>query len=80
VTVVHTTGPQLDERQQRTEAFKKIRVELKLSQPAMAKALHIGTATVRNWEYSRRTIPEPMLILAELLRDIPAVRKRLMAA
>ena len=80
VTVLHATGPELDKRQQRTEAFKKIRVEIGLSQPAMAKALHIGTATVRNWEYSRRMIPEAMLILAELLRDVPAVRKRLMGA
>lgn len=79
-TVLYASRPELDERRRRTEAFKKIRLGLDLSQPEMAKAMHVGTATVRNWEYGRRMIPEAMLILAELLRDMPAVRRRLMAA
>jgi DNA-binding transcriptional regulator YiaG len=79
-TVLHASGPEIEERSQRSAAFKKIRVELGFSQPEMAKAMHVGTATVRNWEYGRRAVPEAMLILAELLRDMPAVRRRLMAA
>lgn len=79
-TVLHASGPELDERAHRAEAFKKIRMDLKMSQPEMAKAMHVGIATVRNWEYGRRLVPEAMLILAELLRDLPAVRRRLLAA
>lgn len=79
-TEVHASGPELDLRSERAVAFKKIRVDLKMSQPEMAKAMHVGTAAVRNWEYGRRLIPEAMLILAELLRDVPAVRRRLLAA
>lgn len=79
-TVIHASEPELNERVQRSEAFKKIRSDLKLSQPEMAKAMHVTTGAVRSWEYGRRLIPEAMLILAELLRDMPAVRRRLMAA
>jgi DNA-binding transcriptional regulator YiaG len=79
-TVLSLTGPELDERERRTKAFKKIREGLALSQPEMAAAMHVGVGTIRNWEYGRRLIPEALLILAELLRDVPAVRKRLMAA
>jgi DNA-binding transcriptional regulator YiaG len=78
-TVIHASSPELEVRAQRTNAFIKIRSDLNLSQPAMAAALHISPATVRNWEYGRRLIPEAMLILAELIRDVPAVRRRLMA-
>jgi DNA-binding transcriptional regulator YiaG len=79
-TVFRASAPELDERERRAIAFKKIRIDLALSQPEMAKAMHVGTGTVRNWEYERRMVPEAMLILAELLRDLPAVRKRLLAA
>jgi DNA-binding transcriptional regulator YiaG len=80
ITIVHANSPELAERANRTNLFIKIRSDLDLSQPAMAAALHVSPATVRNWEYGRRLIPEAMLILAELLRDVPAVRRRLMAA
>jgi DNA-binding transcriptional regulator YiaG len=79
-TVIHASEPELDELARRSEAIKKIRSDLKMSQPEMAKALHVTTGAVRNWEYGRRLIPEAMLILAEMLRDMPAVRRRLLAA
>ncbi len=79
-TVFYASEPELELRRTRTSAFKKIRLDLGLSQPDMAKAMHVGVGTIRNWEYSRRAIPEAMLILAELLRDVPAVRRRMMAA
>lgn len=77
-TVFLATGPELDERARRAKAIKNIRVGLKLSQPKMAKALRVGIAALRNWEYGRRKVPESMLLLAELLRDLPAVRRRLL--
>ena len=79
-TIFRATAPESNERERRAEGIKKIRLDLALSQPEMAKAMHVGTATIRNWEYERRMVPEAMLILAELLRDLPAVRKRLLAA
>jgi DNA-binding transcriptional regulator YiaG len=79
-TFFRASGPELKERQARVEGFKKIRADLGLSQPAMAAALHIGVGTLRNWEYGRREIPEVAWVLAQLLHDVPAVRKRLLAA
>lgn len=64
----------------RIESFKKIRESLGLSQGDMATALQVSKRTVESWEGHRREIPEPMMILAELLRDLPAVRRRLLAA
>lgn len=64
----------------RIEAFKRIREHLDLSQAAMAAALQVSKRTVESWEGHRREIPEPMMVLAELLRDLPAVRRRLLAA
>ncbi|MDB5046985.1 MAG: hypothetical protein JWO30_56 [Fibrobacteres bacterium] len=64
----------------RVDAFKSIRNELHLSQAGMAEALQVSKRTVESWEGRKREIPEPMLVLAELLRDVPAVRKRLLAA
>lgn len=64
----------------RVEAFKKIRDSLDLSQAGMAAALQVSKRTVESWESLRREIPEPMMVLAELLRDLPAVRRRLLAA
>jgi DNA-binding transcriptional regulator YiaG len=79
-TVFRASGPELKARQARMEGFKKMRVDLGLSQPAMADALHVGVGTLRNWEYGRREIPDVAWVLAQLLHDLPAVRKRLLAA
>lgn len=78
--MLYASRVDLDERRRRVDAIKNIRSVMGLSQPEFAKLMHVGTATLRNWEYGRRMIPEAMLILAELLRDMPAVRKPLMAA
>lgn len=64
----------------RIDAFRRIRESLGLSQASMASALQVSKRTVESWEGHRREIPEPMLVLAELLRDLPAVRRRLLAA
>ena len=52
-----------------TAGFKNIRSDFGLPQPEMAKVMHVGTPMVLNLEYSRRFIPEAMLILAELFRS-----------
>lgn len=67
-------------RLKRIDSFRKIRESLGLSQSDMAAALQVSKRTVESWEGQRREIPEPMMVLAELLRDLPAVRKRLLAA
>ncbi|MDQ3003465.1 MAG: helix-turn-helix domain-containing protein [Fibrobacterota bacterium] len=64
----------------RRQAFYDIRKGRGMTQGEMAKALKVSIRTVQSWEIGAREIPEPMLILAELLRDVPAVRKRLLAA
>ncbi len=79
-TLFRASGPELKVRQAKVEGFKKIRADLGLSQPAMANALHVGVGTLRNWEYGRREIPEVAWVLAQLLHELPAVRKRLLAA
>ena len=59
--------------------MKAIRAGLKLTQARMAAALHIATKTLEGYEIGK-PIPEPIFILAELIRDFPGVRKRLLAA
>jgi len=64
----------------RRQAFYDIRKALGMTQESMATALQVSKRTVQSWEIGARNIPEPMLVLAELLRDVPAVRRRLLAA
>ena len=39
----------------------------------------MATKTLQGWEIGK-PIPDPIYILAELIRDFPGVRKRLLAA
>ena len=71
--------PDSDLRKTRLVAFKSIRAGLDLSQSEMAAALHVATKTLQGWEIGK-PIPDPIYILAELIRDFPGVRKRLLAA
>lgn len=65
-------------RSEKAEKLKKIRKdELKLSQSQLAGILHVSLRTLQGWEIGKSSVPEPVLILIELFRDIPAVRKRL---
>jgi DNA-binding transcriptional regulator YiaG len=75
----HVTRDELETKLQRAQAFKAIRADMELSQPQFARLLHAGSAAVQQWEQGRRSIPEPVLALAELARDIPAARKQLEA-
>jgi DNA-binding transcriptional regulator YiaG len=73
------SGPEEKSRRERLLRFKSMRSELGLSQSEMATALHVSTKTVQGWEIGN-PIPDPLFILAELIHDLPAVRKRLLAA
>lgn len=73
------SGPEEKVRRERLNSFKEMRADLGLSQSEMAATLHVSTKTVQGWEIGN-PIPEPLFILAELLHDLPAVRKRLLAA
>jgi|GEM_PF-3325782 len=73
------TRPELEEKQLQAKAFQGIRASLDLTQPDFARLIHATPAAVRQWEQARRAIPAPVLALAELARDIPAVRARLEA-
>ena len=59
--------------------FKAVRAELGLSQSGMAKVLRVATKTLQGWEIGK-PIPDPVFILVELIHEIPAVRKKLLAA
>ncbi len=73
------SGPEEKVRRERLLHFKKMRADLGLSQSEMAAALHVSTKTIQGWEIGN-PIPEPLIILTELFHDLPAVRKRLLAA
>ncbi len=52
---------------------KIVRKKLKLSQPKFAKFIGVKTATLRNWEYGRRKIPETaqrLMYIAEKRPDV----------
>ncbi len=61
----------------RMECFKQIRAGLGLSQRQMAGALQVATKTLQGWEIGK-PIPTPAFLLAELIRDFPAIRARLL--
>lgn len=66
-------------KEERKEELKKIRKEfLKLSQKDMATAIHVSTRTLQGWEIGRSLIPEPVILLVRLMKDIPEVKKRLL--
>jgi DNA-binding transcriptional regulator YiaG len=78
-STAHVTRDELEAKLQRAQAFKGIRADLELSQSQFARLLHAGAAAVQQWEQGRRAIPDPVLALAELARDIPQARRRLEA-
>lgn len=71
--------PEAKRRRARQERFKMLRADLGLTQIRMAEALRVSANTLKGWE-AGKPIPEVAFVLAELLHDLPAVRKRLLAA
>jgi DNA-binding transcriptional regulator YiaG len=74
--VEQLTRSEFDAKMKRIETFRSIRDNLELSQPGFANLLHSTPAAVRQWEQGRRTIPDPILLLAQLAQD-PKVRMRM---
>jgi DNA-binding transcriptional regulator YiaG len=63
----------------RMKRLKSIRKdELGLTQKALASAVGANLRTLQDWEMGRSPLPKPVEILLELMRDMPAVRKRLL--
>jgi DNA-binding transcriptional regulator YiaG len=61
--------------------LKSIRQSLGLSAEAFAKLVRVSNGrTVRYWESGDRDIPGPVIVIAEGLRDSPAVRDYLGAS
>lgn len=70
-----------DIKKEKASALKKIRAdELKMSQKELADAIHVSPRTLQGWEIGKSITPEPVLILLKLMRDMPAVRKKLALA
>ena len=68
-------------RQEKAGALKAMRMkELKMSQTELARVIRVSPRTLQGWEIGRSMIPEPVLILVRLLRDLPNVRKKLAQA
>lgn len=57
--------------------FTETRKEIRLSQSGFARLLGVPVRTLQGWELGR-PIPKSIMILAELLREVPVVRKRLL--
>lgn len=74
--VENLTRAEFDAKLKRIDTFRSIRDQLELSQPGFANLLHSTPAAVRQWEQGRRTIPDPILLLAQLAQD-PKVRMRM---
>lgn len=77
-TVWKESGHEARVRQARRARFKAMRANLGLTQAQMAVALHVALKTLQGWE-AGKPIPEVAYVMAELLHDVPAVRKRLLA-
>jgi len=61
----------------RGQVLKSIREDLGLSQGIFARVIRTSARTLQGWEVGK-SVPTPVLLLAELLRDSKDVRKRLM--
>lgn len=78
-TVFEETLPESKTRQAKATRLKAIRTDLGITQVELAGALQVSPRSIQGWEIGR-PMPEMVLLLAELLHDMPAVRKRLLAA
>ena len=64
----------------RAKRLKSIRKEeLPLTQNDLAEAVGANIRTLQDWERGRSPMPKPVEILLELMRDMPVVRRRLLA-
>ena len=65
----------------RAKRLKEIReFELGLTQKDLADAVGANLRTLQDWEAGRSPMPRPVEILLELMKEMPSVKKRLLAA
>lgn len=64
-------------RAKRIKAIRK--EELGLTQKGLAEAVGVNLRTLQDWELGRSPMPKPVEILLKLMRDVPIVKKRLLA-
>ncbi len=70
-----------DLRKKRAETLRSLRSEgLKMSQPELARAIHVSVRTLQGWEAGRSLVPEPVMILVKVLRKHPEIKKELVEA
>ena len=64
----------------RAQRLKELRkTELGLTQKDLAHAVGVNLRTLQDWELGRNPLPKPVEILMELMKDMPSVKKRLLA-
>jgi DNA-binding transcriptional regulator YiaG len=87
-TIVDTDGKRatsmmsrndLDVRRKKAELIRSLRAQAGMSQPEFAKLIHVGSDALKQWETTRRAVPEHVLALASLAVSMPSVRTRLAA-
>jgi len=67
-------------RHARAEALKRIRSgALKLSQAQLAHAINVNVRTLQGWEIGKSPAPGPVMVLLQLMRDMPEVKKALLS-
>ena len=65
-------------RAQRLKAVR--RDELGLTQKSLADAIGVNLRTLQDWEIGRSPMPRPVEILLNLMKEMPAVKKRLLSS
>ena len=64
----------------RVKRLKVIRKdELGMTQKELAEIVGVNLRTLQDWEIGRSPMPKPVEILMKLMREIPTVKKRLIA-
>jgi DNA-binding transcriptional regulator YiaG len=64
----------------RAQRLKKMRkTDLGLTQKDLAHAIGVNLRTLQDWELGRNPLPKPVEILMELMKEMPSVKKRLLA-
>ncbi len=65
----------------RAKRLQKIRKEeLGLTQSRLANVIGVKLRTLQDWELGRSPMPKPVEILMNLMKEMPSVKKRLLAS
>jgi DNA-binding transcriptional regulator YiaG len=67
-------------KQFRAKRLKEMRkAELGLTQKDLANAVGVNLRTLQDWELGRNPLPKPVEILIGLMKEMPDVKRRLLA-